>query len=266
MSAGAAVMVTLQGLVDLYTWGSFLHSPFRYVAWNVFEDAARRYGVEPAWYYLPFLVAVLVLVPPFLGSGLSALREGGRRFPLLLAASVFYVLLHSLVAHKALRFVLPAIVLLLILYASGLFDRGEPAPRFRNAHRAAFVGLHVAALVAVSFWYPQRGPIEAALALSRQPDFVDRLLVVDGEESSVGGHYYLRRPRVDAIFIPRTSLFSWLRANSPGTPLYVLAVREPLDRFEPPPPYLLEPAGEFRSRPDWQRNARRFLYRLVQRP
>jgi hypothetical protein len=67
--------------------------------------------------------------------------------------------------------------------------------------------------------------------------------------------YYLRRPRVDAVFIPRTSLFSWLRANAPGTPWYVLAVREPLDRFEPPPPYLLEPAGEFRSRPDWQRNA-----------
>jgi hypothetical protein len=266
MSAGAAVAVTLQGLVDLYTWGSFLHSPFRYLSWNVFEDAARRYGVEPPWFYLPFLVAVLVLVPPFLKSGLSALENGGRRFPLLLAAPAFYLLLHSLVVHKAFRFVLPAIALLSVPYAFALFDEDRLLARpFRNAHRVAFVGLHLAALLVVSFWYPQRGPIQAALALSRKPDFVDRLVVVDGEESSVGGHYYLRRPRVEVLLVPRTSLFSWLRANSPETPLYVLAVREPLGGFEPPPAYELEPAGEFRNWPDWQANARRFLYRLVER-
>jgi hypothetical protein len=261
MSLGAALTVTFQGLVDLYTWGSFLHSPFRYVAWNVLEAAAMRYGIEPFWFYLPFLVAVLVLVPPFWRSGLTALVHGSRRFPVLLVASFFYLFLHSLVVHKALRFVLPAMVLLLILYASDLLD-SERAVSFRAPHRAAFLGFHLIALVVLSFWYPHRGPIELALALSRRPDFVDRLAVVDGGDSQLGGHYYLRRKRVEVVSIPRAKLFSWLRTSTPETPLYVVVVREPLTSFTPPEPYRLELVGEFRNWPDWQRHAHRFLYRL----
>ncbi len=113
-----------------------------------------------------------------------------------------------------------------------------------------------------SFWYPQRGPIEAALDLSRRPDFVDRLAVVDGADAQLGGHYYLRRKRVEVISIPRAALFSWLRVTRPEPPLYFLVVREPLSYFEPPEPYRLELVGDFRNWPDWQRNAHRFLYRL----
>lgn len=262
MSCGAALLVAFQGVIDLFTWGSFLHSPFRYVAWNVFEGAARRYGDEPFWYYLPYLAAALVLLPPFLRSGAEALWNGSHRFPLFLAASTFYLLMHHLVAHKAIRFVLPALVLLLLLYASDLLDPDRSVSRLRAAHRALFLGVHSLALVFVSFWYPHRGPVEAALALSRRADFVDRLVVVDGEESDVGGHYYLRRPRIDVSLVERRNLYSWIRANRPGTPLYFLVTREPLDSFEPPPPYRLERVGDFRNWPDWQSHARRTLYRL----
>ncbi len=261
MSLGAALVVTFQGLVDLFTWGAFLHSPFRYVAWNVFE-AAGRYGQEPLWFYLPYVAAVLVLVPPFLRSGAEALSRGGRRFPLVLAASTFYLFMHHLVVHKALRFVLPAMILLLIAYASDLLDRREFEPRFRGAHRVAFLGVHALAFVFFSFWYPHRGPVEAALALSRRSDFVDRVVIVDGDDSHLGGHYYLRRPRIDVLPVERQNLFSWIRVNQPETPLYIVVVREPLTRFEPPSPYQLELVGDFRNRPDWQKHARRFLYRL----
>jgi hypothetical protein len=262
MSLGAALGVTFQGLVDLFTWGSFLHSPFRYVAWNVFEDAARRYGVEPLWFYLPYVAAVLVFVPPFLKSAIDAISRGSRKFPLLAASAAFYLFMHHLVAHKALRFVLPALALLLIVYASDLLSPAGADSRFRAAHRALFVAVHSIALVVVSFWYPHRGPVEAALALSRRADFVDRLLVVDGEESDVGGHFYLLRPRVDVSLIERRNLYSWIRMNRPESPLYLLVARDPLGPFEAPAPYELERVGEFRNRPDWQRHARRFLYRL----
>jgi hypothetical protein len=104
--------------------------------------------------------------------------------------------------------------------------------------------------------------VEAALALSRRSDFVDRLLIVDGEESDLGGHYYLRRTRMDVALVPRAHLDSWIRANQPESPLYLLVVREPLDWFRAPPPYQIERVGDFRNWPDWQRHARRFLYRL----
>jgi hypothetical protein len=262
MSFGAALVVTFQGLVDLFTWGAFLHTPFRYVAWNVFEGASRRYGEEPLWFYLPYVAAALVLVPPFLRSGADALAKGSRRFPLLFAASAFYFLMHHFVAHKALRFVLPALILLLIPYASDLLERRRSDSRFGAAHRATFLAVHSLAFVVVSFWYPHRGPVEAALALSRRGDFVDRLVIVDGEESDLGGHYYLRRPRVDVSLVERRNLFSWIRANRPESPLYILVVREPLDPFEAPRPYQLELVADFRNWPDWQRHARRFLYRL----
>ncbi|HXV60973.1 MAG TPA: hypothetical protein VEK15_09795, partial [Vicinamibacteria bacterium] len=135
MATGAAIVVTIQGLVDLWTWGSFLASPFRYVRWNVFEGAARRYGEEPLWFYLPLLALVLVLLPPFVRSGLRALAVGIRTFPLLFAASSFYLFLHSLVARKAFRFILPSLILLVVVCAFGLFQTSGTESRIRMAHR-----------------------------------------------------------------------------------------------------------------------------------
>jgi hypothetical protein len=262
LSVGALVTVTFQGLVDLFTWGRFLHSPFRYVAWNVFEGAARRYGDQPVWFYLPFIVLVLVLVPPFLRSGYGALVEGGKRFPVVFAASGFYFLMHQLVARKALRFVMTALILLIVVYASALLFRKAGESRFRPWHRRFFWGMHLLALVFVSFWYPQRGPVEAALELSRQDDFVDRLVIVDGDPDALGGHYYLRRHRLEVDLVERTRLISWIRDHRPETPLYILVVRRPLPSMVLPEPYLLEREGYFRDWPDLKRNTRRYLYRL----
>ena len=266
MSLGAAILVTLQGLMDLASWGTFLGSPFRYVAWNVFEGAASRYGREPFWYYLPFVAIALVLVPPFLSSGARALREGARTFPLPVAASTFYLFMHSLVERKALRFVLPALALLLVAYGFELLRREGAERRFREPTGRSSSRSMASRSSAVSFWYPHGGPIEAALTLSRQEDFVDRLLIVDGDEDALGGHYYLRREQVDVTLVERRNLFTWIRRERPSTPLYVLAVGAPLEGFAPPEPYALEAVGEFRNWPDLQRHGRRFLYRLVGGP
>jgi hypothetical protein len=262
-SLGAAAAVAAQGFLDLWTWGSFLASPFRYVRWNVLEGAASRYGMEPFWFYLPFVALVLVLIPPFLKNGLRALGHGLRAFPMLFAASSFYLFLHSLVARKALRFILPALLVLLVLYAYGLFQRTEPERRISVLHRRTFIGLHATSLLLVSFWYPHRGPVEAALALSRRPDFVDRLVIVDGGPDALGGHYYLRREEIDVTTVSRRDVFAWISRERPRAPLYFLVVGAPLPAAGLNR-YGLELVGEFRNRPDLQKHARRWVYRLRQ--
>ncbi len=261
LGLGAAITVFAQGTVDWLTWGTFLHSPFRYVAWNVFEGQAQSYGAQPVWLYAAFVCLVLVLIPPFLGSGFRAVAEGSRKLPVLVAASFFYILLHNLIERKAFRFIIPALILLLVAYGASLLLREFNEPKRRRIHRRVFVGLHVVALVLVSFWYPHRGPVEAALALGRLEDFQDRLLIVDGDQDALGGHYYLRRPSITVDLVERQNLVGWLRANRPDTPLYVLVVREALPEGVSWSGYRLEEVGAYHDWPDTRRGARRFLYR-----
>jgi hypothetical protein len=259
---GAAIAVTFQGLVDLWTWGSFLHSPFRYVSWNVFEGAAKSYGQQPVWYYAAFLCGVLILVPPFLKSGFGALVEGGRRLPVLAAAAVSYIVLHNLVTRKSFRFIIAAVILLLIVYASALIFRKASESKLRSVHRAVFVTAHVLAFVAASFWYPHRGPVEAALTLGAQEDFQEQLLVVGGTHEDVGGHFYLKRKTLDVIPVERVALPRWIRRESPETPLYLMVVRRPLDSLAIPDGYDIELLGAYNDWPNVKENTRRFIYRL----
>jgi hypothetical protein len=193
--------------------------------------------------------------------GFTALGRGLVAFPIPFAASSFYILLHTFVGRKAFRFLLPALILLLVVYAFGLFQRFEGEGKIAVFHRRVFVGLHLAGLVLVSFWYPHRGPVEAALALSRRPDFVDRLVIVDGDADALGGHYYLRRAKVDVTLLSRREVFSWIAREQPGAPLYFLVAGDPLPQ-RGLDEYGLELVGEFRNWPDFQKHARRWLYRL----
>jgi hypothetical protein len=259
---GCTITITMQGLVDLFTWGTFLYSPFRYVAWNVFQGQMRGYGVQPWWLYAAYVCAVLVLVPPFLRSGLRALSEGAQRLPVLFAASAFYIFMLNLVVRKDFRFVFHAFILLLIVYASSLlYGRGSDT-KLRILHRRIFVTGHLIVLVLMSFWYPMRGPIETALFLSKQPDFRDRLVVVDGSNNDAGGHFYLQRRKLDILGVKQKDLEGWLQQGLRDEPLYVLTTRRPLGSIVLPEGYLIEEKGAYSNRPDFQGHARRFLYRI----
>ena len=264
LALGSAITVTGQGIVDLLTWGEFLHSPFRYVAWNVFEGQAQRYGDQPPSLYAAFICLLLVFIPPFLRSGLRALWEGSSKLPVLAAASFVYIALHNVMARKDFRFVLPAFILLLIVYASSLLFSEASEGKTRRVHRALFVGMHLVALALASIWYANRGPIEAALALNRLEDFQDRVVIVDGGEDKLGGYYYLRRPKIEAVSVRRHHLASWLRAAKPSL-IYVMVVGHPLAEGEDWGRYALERVGEYHDWPDTWAGSRRFLYRATRR-
>jgi hypothetical protein len=129
--AGDALLVlslwaVAYGVLDLVTWGRPFHSAIEYLRFNL-EGGASQWGVASAWYYaetlwrsspLPFLCLALL-------SPLSA-----RRAPELLFPALAFALAHSLVPHKELRFLLPALPLFCALAALGLEEAARtPALR-----------------------------------------------------------------------------------------------------------------------------------------
>ncbi|MFO0598552.1 MAG: hypothetical protein U0228_24815 [Myxococcaceae bacterium] len=105
------------GAIDRLTWGEWFHSARTYVGFNVLEGKASDFGVAPWWKYGAALVtAEGVTVIPLVLLTLAGL---GRSKALPLTVLLF-VVAHSLIPHKELRFVFAALPLLAAAAAPGL--------------------------------------------------------------------------------------------------------------------------------------------------
>jgi hypothetical protein len=259
---GAGAMVAVQGFVDLVTWGGFLHSPLAYLEFNVMSGASARFGVEPPWFYLPFVVGGLLLWPPFLRRSIAALADGARGLPHLFVAAAIYLVIHSLIGRKAARFVVPAFLMLGLVYATGLL--GSPARDWIDRlQRRLFLALNLCAWLFLSTHWFNRGPIEAALALRAEPTFQRQLLVVDGQVDSIGGYLYLDRQQLQVVPVRRGDLDDWLDDRPAEAPFFAMALREPLERTDLPPGWSLEELGEFTDWPELRLRSRRYVYRIT---
>ncbi|HEU4577093.1 MAG TPA: hypothetical protein VFS67_02490 [Polyangiaceae bacterium] len=104
------------GLLDWATWGRPFHSLIAYVDFNLLRGGASTFGVEPFWYYAKTLwdgtgPAVLIF------GALAVL--GGMRIPGLGMAVLSSLLAHSVIPHKELRFIVPALPLACVLVGLG---------------------------------------------------------------------------------------------------------------------------------------------------
>jgi len=137
----------LYGLLDKLTWGYWFSSFLVNLQVNVEGKMAALLGVYPFHYYFKTLyssfggliiaVAVLSLV-------------AWRRAATLLISALAFVLIHSLIAHKELRFILPTLPLFFALAAVGLTRLRDYGAR-RLAYGATAV-LLFAALVSCLQW------------------------------------------------------------------------------------------------------------------
>jgi len=253
LALGCAGPLLLQGFVDRATWGSFFASPLAYVRFNLIEGKSAQWSTRPFWFYvLAGLVPYVVLVPPFLRASWRALRRGADALALPLVAALVYIALHSAIPRKSLRFLLPSFVLLSAVLAVGLY--GKPLTGIFRWHRRITAGVHVALLLVLSLHFFNRGPVRAAAALGEHPDFNGELVIVDGGPTSIGGAYYLHRPRLLLHEVVREGLDDALRERRP---CFLLVVRRPLSRDVPG----VELLGEFTNLPDISRSRRRYLYR-----
>ncbi len=128
------------GLLDWATWGRPFHSLIAYVDFNLLRGGASTFGVEPFWYYAKSLwdstgPAVLIF------AALAAL--GGMRIPGLGMAVLSSLLAHSVIPHKELRFIVPALPLACVLMGLGADYLLQRAGRYA---RWCWVGLGASAL------------------------------------------------------------------------------------------------------------------------
>jgi phosphatidylinositol glycan class B len=107
MTAGVAVMLAVAALVDRWGYGEWVFPPWNYLHTNLVAGRAANFGVEPWWWYL---VKVSKEAPPPFGVllMLGAVAAWARRpmHPFTWIAVPFF-LVHCLISHKELRFLLP---------------------------------------------------------------------------------------------------------------------------------------------------------------
>jgi phosphatidylinositol glycan class B len=121
-AVGAIVGGLAGGALDWLTWGRPFHSLLAYLHYNVVQGKSATYGVAPFSYYAEtaWSSTGIALLPIALGTFAS-----WRRAPGLLVVLATFVLAHSLIGHKELRFLMPIVPLLLALAAAGLADLDE---------------------------------------------------------------------------------------------------------------------------------------------
>jgi 4-amino-4-deoxy-L-arabinose transferase-like glycosyltransferase len=116
VTLGGAVPLLAQGLLDQWLLGEFFAYPRRYVDFNL--HYATDYGAEPWFTYVGILV--LYTLPPM---GLLLWRQlwNAARAHLLVALPLLsFLVVHSAVAHKEDRYMLPVLPLLALLLGVAL--------------------------------------------------------------------------------------------------------------------------------------------------
>lgn len=118
--AGGALAAALGIWADAWLYGEPVFTAYRYFEANIVQDIAANWGTAPWWYYL--VQALLTAVPPvsivllaLLGLGLWRERKGA-----LVWCLVPFLLVHTAVGHKELRFLYPMLLPVLVLTVQGL--------------------------------------------------------------------------------------------------------------------------------------------------
>lgn len=131
-------MVIIQGLLDLFTWGTFLYSPVVFLQYNIISNSSVIHGTSPFYAYLGLFAytysffAVMYLLYLVIGA-----NKNEKTF-FLIATSLFFVLIFSFIGHKEYRFILPILPLLVLLAANGMNEYPQFIKK-KNLRKSAHV-------------------------------------------------------------------------------------------------------------------------------
>jgi phosphatidylinositol glycan class B len=159
MALGALPVLFVFGIVDWLTWGAPFSSIVRYIGVNK-SGVAAHFGIMPLHFYLSSEIHVWRF--GFLVVAVTSIA-GARRLPLVAVSAFLILLTFSLIGHKEVRFIYPAIPLIFCLCGVGSAEitRSLAGPRSWLSSRAAMAGisaiwLAVGASVVASEAYQER--------------------------------------------------------------------------------------------------------------
>ncbi len=113
-------IVIIQGLIDLFTWGTFLHSAIVFFNYNITSGSSSLHGTAPIYAYLGLFAytysffALMYLLYLVIGT-----NKNKKAF-FLIVISLFFVLVFSVIEHKEYRFILPILPLFVLIAANGM--------------------------------------------------------------------------------------------------------------------------------------------------
>ncbi len=117
-SAGVVLLVLLHGMMDLYTLGSFLHSPIQYFISQIIENqAVEQFGAQPWHRYLTWYIRYFTL--PFALFLLFFTIRSGKQFWQLIVSILLFWGLFQAVAHREDRFLIPMVPFLIMTTSLG---------------------------------------------------------------------------------------------------------------------------------------------------
>lgn len=177
---GAAGGVLCDALANLAMGETPLLWIYNNVFANIVADRSHDYGVEAPEWYLRVLVWqwqwIAVLFVP-------ALLLGTRRYPMLAATALAVIAVHSAIGHKEYRFILLAVLLIVLVAAIGSVDLAQRVAAWRRrelgrAGIATLLCLWLAASVQVAAtepfvinWGVGKAPLRAMRTVRSQPGF-----------------------------------------------------------------------------------------------
>jgi GPI mannosyltransferase 3 len=215
--AALALAIALGRVVDRWGYGDWTLSPWVYFRVNVLEHRAAAWGTSPVWGYFPLVARQL---PPLgalavLATLVAWWRQRGH---VLTWVTLPFVLAHSLIGHKELRFLSPVAMVLPVLVVLALPSK---IPRFFRAIAWLLAVEDVAALLVLTF-APLRPEFRAYQALyERDPEGGDVYYTGDADpfEQASLEVWVFRRPgvRLHKGEPPRGAgpALRWLTADEP---------------------------------------------------
>lgn len=118
VSAGAVAVLAVFGLFDWITWDYPFQSLILNVKLNVLDRRSEHYGTAPWHFYVQVIGRTWFLWGPVMvGLAILGMR---RKYHWAGAVAVGILISHSLLAHKEYRFLLPAVMLVVVMAALGL--------------------------------------------------------------------------------------------------------------------------------------------------
>lgn len=115
----ACIAIALNVVIDHWFYGEWVFTPYNYFAVNILQDKAASFGELPLWGYITLFISDGV--PPVSLVLLVLFIRGIWKKPahLFSITVLFFIVGHSIISHKEMRFLFPLIFPFIYLVATG---------------------------------------------------------------------------------------------------------------------------------------------------